>query len=307
MDTGLEAKVEVVRRFSRTYTRRIGVLRDGLLGTDLSLAEGRILFELAQRPERAAKSLAADLDLDAGYLSRLLRGFERRGLVRRRPDPADGRQSLLALTAAGGELYTLIDDRSRAEVASLIQRLAPADQDRLVQALDQAGSLLGDNRPGPAYVLRPHRPGDMGWIILRQTLLYAREYGWDERFEALVASITAQFIERYDHRRERCWIAERDGAIVGSIFLVRESDDVAKLRLLYVEASARGLGLGRHLVTECVAFARAAGYGRVILWTNSVLHAARHLYEQAGFRLVREEPHHSFGKDLTGQHWELEF
>ncbi|MEC4590483.1 MULTISPECIES: bifunctional helix-turn-helix transcriptional regulator/GNAT family N-acetyltransferase [Nitrospirillum] len=304
LDDGVAAKVAAVRRFSRIYTRRIGVLQDGLLGTDLSLAEGRLLFELAQRPDTAAKSLAADLGLDAGYLSRLLRGFERRGLIERRPDPADGRQSLLILTAAGRDLYTVIDDRSRAEVAALLHQLPPDGQNRLVQALDQAGALLGDHRPGPTHVLRPHRPGDMGWIIHRQALLYAGEYGWDERFEGLVASICAQFIENFDHRRERCWVAERNGAIVGSIFLVRDRDEVAKLRLLYVEPAARGLGLGRHLVAECLAFATAAGYRRISLWTNSVLHSARRIYEQAGFRLVREEPHQSFGKALVGQYWE---
>ncbi|MEA1675551.1 helix-turn-helix domain-containing GNAT family N-acetyltransferase [Nitrospirillum sp. BR 11163] len=307
MVDGLEAKVAAVRRFSRIYTRRIGVLQDGLLGTDLSLAEGRIVFELAQRPDTAAKSLAMDLGLDAGYLSRLLRGLERRGLIERRADPTDGRQSLLTLTAAGRDLFTLIDGRSRAEVAALLEAIPPEGQERLVQALAQAGALLGGRPAGPAYVLRPHRPGDMGWIIHRQGLLYAREYGWDERFEALIATIAAQFIESYDHRRERCWVAERDGAIIGSIFLVRDSDEVAKLRLLYVEPAARGLGLGRHLVAECLAFAEAAGYRRVSLWTNSVLHSARRIYEEAGFKLVREEAHHSFGKDLTGQYWERAF
>jgi DNA-binding MarR family transcriptional regulator/GNAT superfamily N-acetyltransferase len=304
---GLEDRVASVRRFSRFYTRRIGVLHEGLLGSPLSLTEGRVIWELAQRETATAAELAAELGLDAGYLSRILGGFERRGLIDRRPSKRDGRQSDIALTEAGRSLYAAIDRRSREEVAALLGELDDTDQARLVAALETAERLLGQGRKpaGPAYILRPHQSGDIGWIIHRHGLLYAEEYGLDMRFEALVARIAAAFIDNFDAARERCWIAERAGAVVGSVLLVKESDEVAKLRLLYVEPWARGLGIGSRLVAECVRFARQRRYRRISLWTNDVLVAARRIYQAAGFRLVSEEPHHSFGRDLVGQIWEL--
>jgi DNA-binding MarR family transcriptional regulator/N-acetylglutamate synthase-like GNAT family acetyltransferase len=304
---GLEDRVASVRRFSRFYTRRIGVLHEGLLGSPLSLAEGRVIWELVQRETATAAELAAELGLDAGYLSRILGGFERRGLINRRPSERDGRQSDIALTEAGRALYATIDTKSREEVAALLGELEDADQARLVEALETAERLLGQSRKaaGPAYILRPHQPGDIGWIIHRHGVLYAEEYGFDARFEALVAQIAAAFIDNFDTARERCWIAERAGAVVGSVLLVRESEEVAKLRLLYVEPRARGLGIGSRLVAECVRFARQRRYRRITLWTNDVLVSARRIYQAAGFRLVNEEPHRSFGRDLVGQIWEL--
>ncbi|MDE2200276.1 MAG: MarR family transcriptional regulator [Rhodospirillales bacterium] len=301
------AEIRAVRRFSRFYTRRIGVLHEGLLGGPLTLTEGRIVYELAQAGEDTAARLGAGLGLDAGYLSRLLRGLAARGLVARRPSARDGRQSLLSLTAAGRALFTTIDARSQAEVGAMLAALPAAGRRHLVAALATAERLLGATGAAPAPVtLRAHRPGDMGWVVHRQAVLYAAEYGWDGSFEALVAEIVAKFIRDFDPARERCWIAEREGAVLGSVFLVRDTDEVAKLRLLYVEAAARGLGLGRRLVEECIGFARAAGYRRLTLWTNDILVAARHIYQQAGFRLVGEERHHSFGHDLVGQFWELD-
>jgi DNA-binding MarR family transcriptional regulator/N-acetylglutamate synthase-like GNAT family acetyltransferase len=304
---GLEDRVASVRRFSRFYTRRIGVLHEGLLGSPLSLTEGRVVWELAQRETTTAAELAAELGLDAGYLSRILGGFERQGLIDRRPSERDGRQSDIALTQAGRALYATIDRRSREEVAALLGRLDDADQARLVEALETAERLLGQRRKpaGPAYILRPHQPGDIGWIIHRHGVLYAEEYGLDMRFEALVATIAAAFIDNFDAARERCWVAERAAAVVGSVLLVKESEAVAKLRLLYVEPSSRGLGIGSRLVAECVRFARQQRYSKVRLWTNDVLVSARRIYQAAGFRLVREEPHRSFGRDLVGQTWEL--
>jgi DNA-binding MarR family transcriptional regulator/GNAT superfamily N-acetyltransferase len=304
---GLEDRVTRVRRFSRFFTRKIGVLHEGLLGSPLSLTEGRVVWELAQRETATAAELAAELGLDAGYLSRILGGFERRGLIDRRPSARDGRQSDIALTEAGRALYATIDRRSREEAASLLGQLDDADQERLVAALETAERLLeqGQRPAGPAYILRPHQPGDIGWIIHRHGVLYAEEYGLDISFEALVAKIAAAFIENFDGARERCWLAERNGAIVGSVLLVKESDEVAKLRLLYVEPSARGLGIGSRLVAECVRFARQRRYCRITLWTNDVLVSARRIYQAVGFRLVSEEPHRSFGQDLVGQIWEL--
>ncbi len=307
-DAELADRVAAVRRFSRFYTRRIGALHEGLLGGPLSLTEGRIIYELAQCRTTTAARLGSELGLDAGYLSRILRGFEISGLVARRPSAADGRESVLSLTQAGQDAFATIDARSRGEIGAMLEKLSAAEQRRLVAALDAAEPLLGGSgRPDPKipYLLRPHRSGDMGWIVHRQGVLYAQEYGWDERFEALVAEIVSCFIREFDPRRERCWIAEREGTIVGSVFLVRQSDEIAKLRLLYVEPDARGLGIGRRLVDECIRFARLAGYRRVTLWTNDVLTAARGIYQRAGFHLVEEERHHSFGHDLVGQNWEL--
>jgi len=297
--------IAAVRRFNRLYTREVGVLPEGHLRSPFSLTEVRLLYELAQRRRPTAAELAKDLGLDAGYVSRLLAGFEKRGLLARERAETDGRQSLLSLTAEGRSTFGRLDTAAGDDVATLLARLTGEEQRQLVGAMGTIERLLSPAAPSEPYLLRPHRPGDMGWVVQRHGVLYAEEYGWDETFEALVAEITAQFIRGFDPRRERCWIAERDGENVGSVFLVRDSDRVAKLRLLLVEPRARGLGVGRRLIAECIRFARQAGYDRITLWTNDVLVAARHLYEQAGFQLVAAEPHHSFGRDLVAQTWEL--
>ena len=307
VESDFDRRVGAVRRFNRFWTRQIGVLQDGYLESPFSLTEVRVLYEFAHREETTASELSKELGLDAGYLSRILRGFEERGLIGKKSSEADGRRSILWLTEQGREAFATLDTRSHDEVGVMLGGLSPAEQGRLVEAMRTIEGLLSDQPELKVpYLLRPHQPGDMGWIVHRHGVLYAREYGWDERFEALVAEIVAEFIQQYDLKRERCWIAERDGEIVGSVFLVKQSEEVGKLRLLLVEPSARGLGIGRRLVQECVRFAKQAGYGKITLWTNDVLRAARRIYEEAGFRIVHEEPHHSFGHDLVGQTWELE-
>ena len=305
-DTSLHRRIASVRRFNRFYTRQIGVLGEGYLESPFSLTEVRVLYELAHRDKTTASELARELGLDAGYLSRVLRGFKKRGLIDRKRSDLDGRQSLLWLTEQGREVFAPLDARARVDIGAMLSRLSATEQDRLVEAIHTIERLLGaqPERKVP-YLLRPHQPGDMGWVVHRHGVLYAQEYGWDEQFEALVASIVAKFIQRYDPRRERCWIAERDGESVGSVFLVKRTQTVAQLRLLLVEPKARGLGIGARLVDECVRFARSVGYRKIALWTNSVLYAARHIYEEAGFSLVHKEPHHSFGHDLIGETWEL--
>jgi DNA-binding MarR family transcriptional regulator/GNAT superfamily N-acetyltransferase len=303
---GLVRRIETVRRFNRFYTRRIGALRHGLLGSPFSLAEARVLYELMHRDGPTAAELGRDLGVDAGYLSRLVRGLERNALVGRTRSTTDGRRSHLALTAKGRRAFATLNSRSNAEVAALLGGLSEAEQRGLVSALETAEAVL-EGRPEARvpYLLRTHEPGDIGWVIGQHGALYAREYGWDGTFEALVAEIAARFVRNFDPKRERCWIAERDGRNVGSIFLVRKTGTTAQLRLLIVAPEARGLGIGKRLVSECERFARQAGYRKIVLWTNRGLDAARHIYEAAGYRLVREEPHHSFGRDLVGQYWEL--
>lgn len=291
---GAGQSVDTVRRFNRFYTRRIGVLNEGHLASPFSLAEVRVMYELAHRATPTASELARDLALDTGYLSRILRRFERRGLLVRRPSPADGRRTLLALSAEGLSAFGTLDARAHDDVAAMLHALPATEQRRVLGAMRTIERTLGAPHDGAAptpYRIRPHQPGDMGWVVHRHDALYAREYGWDEQFEALVAEIAAKFLRRFDPERERCWIAEQDDEIVGSVFLV--------------EPEARGLGIGNRLVDECIRFAREAGYWKVVLWTNDVLHSARRIYEAAGFRLVREGPHHSFGHDLVEQTWEL--
>ena len=303
-----EERIRAVRRFNRFYTRRIGVLAERQLGSPFSLAEMRVLYELAHREDASAADLGRDLGLDAGYLSRILQGFARRGLLAKTPCPADGRRTRLALTRAGFEAFRPLDAGSQAAIGAMLDAAAPADRDAVVAAMRVIEERLGGegDAAGPAPItLRPHRPGDMGWVVERHGALYAEEHGWDSTFEALVAEIAAGFIRGFDPLRERCWIAERDGERVGSVFLVRHTDEVAKLRLLLVEPSARGSGLGARLVDECTRFAREAGYARITLWTNSCLTAARHLYERAGYRLVEAKPHRSFGQELVGETWEV--
>jgi DNA-binding MarR family transcriptional regulator/GNAT superfamily N-acetyltransferase len=299
-------RVGDVRHFNRFWTRQIGVLREEYLESPFSLTEVRVLYELAHGEETTASELGEELGLDAGYLSRILRGFEKHGLIHKRPSEADGRRRLLRLTDRGREAFAPLDARSRSEIGAMLGGMSITGQERLVGAMRAIERLLSA-RPEPVvpYVLRPHQPGDMGWVVHRHGVLYAREYGWDERFEALVAEIVAKFIQQYDPRLERCWIAERDGEIVGCVFLVGESEEIAKLRLLLVEPEARGLGIGSRLVEECIRFARQAGYLKITLWTNDVLNSARRIYGGMGFRLVHEKPHHSFGHDLVGQTWEL--
>ncbi|MCE3248103.1 MAG: family N-acetyltransferase [Geminicoccaceae bacterium] len=307
VEIAAEQSVAAVRRFNRFYTKQIGALHEGLLQSPFALTEARVLYELAEREGVSATELGRELDLDAGYLSRILRRFGERGLIRRTPSQADRRQSHLWLTERGRAAFALLDQASRAEVGEMLAGLSAPERRTLLDAMSTLERLLGGRRvPERPYVLRDHRPGDLGWVVHRHGVLYAQEYGWDERFEALVAGIVAQFVERCDPTRERCWIAERDGEKLGAVFLVRESEQSAKLRLLLVEPKARGLGIGTGLVQECEAFAREAGYRTIRLWTNSVLHAARHIYERAGYRLVHEEPHHSFGHDLVGETWELQ-
>jgi DNA-binding MarR family transcriptional regulator/GNAT superfamily N-acetyltransferase len=282
------------------------LLGNGYLDSPFTLAEVRVLYEVAHRDAPTAAEIAKVLGLDAGYLSRMLLSFRKRGFLVRKTSEKDARQSHLSLTQKGRVAFGALEAKSEAGVSKMIERLSPAEQNRLTAAMGTIGSLLGE-RPEPKtpYLLRAHQPGDMGWVIHRHGVLYAEEYGWDERFEALVAQIAAEFIQKFDAKRERCWIAERDGAIVGSVFLVKKSDRVAKLRLLLVEPSARGLGIGGRLVAECVRFAGQAGYRKITLWTQSTLDAARHIYRKAGFRPVKRERHRSFGHKLVGETWEL--
>lgn len=306
-DDTLQARVSAVRRFNRFYTRRIGALGQGHLGGPFTLTEVRVLYELAHAPSPlTATGIGKALGLDSGYLSRVLSSFGRLGLLQRQRSERDSRQQLLTLTALGRRRFAALDRKAGAEIRELLDSLPDPEQERVVDALSTAAALLADDgAERETYVLRPHRPGDLGWIIQRHGEVYAKEYGWDERFEGLVARIAADFLENHDPRRERCWIAERDGVRIGCVLLVRHSDRVGKLRLLLVEPSARGLGLGRRLVRECTLFARAAGYRKIVLWTNSVLTAARAIYETEGYRCVKSEPHHSFGHDLVGETWEL--
>jgi DNA-binding MarR family transcriptional regulator/GNAT superfamily N-acetyltransferase len=302
--------ISSLRRFNRFYTRQIGVLQEGLLETDFSLTESRVLYELAHTAEATAKALCAQLGLDPGYLSRILRAFAKKGLLRKSASPADGRESLLDLTQKGRQAFATLNARSSQKIAALLQKLSPAEQKQLIDATGAIERLLG-GPPAPSktpdlYLLRSHQPGDMGWVVHRHGLLYAQEWGYDEQFEALVAAIVAEFIQNYNPKRERCWLAEKDGEVAGSVFLVEKSKTVAKLRLLLVEPSARGRGIGRLLVEECIRFARQAGYKKVALWTQSELQAARRVYKQAGFRLLQSKPHHSWGKDLVSEIWELE-
>ena len=298
--------IAAVRRFSRFYTRQLGLLDEGLLKSDFSLTEARVLYELAIRDAVTASDLCRDLGLDAGYLSRILKAFDQHGLIARAASPRDGRQVLLTLTQAGRAAFEPLDRASQREVGTMIDRLVPEQTAALVHAMRTVERLMGASDSATAPItLRRHGLGDIGWIARRQAILYAEEYGWDETFEVLAAELLAGFAKRDDSRTERSWVAERDGEVIGSVFVMRGSETVAKLRLLYVEPAARGLGLGRKLVDACVDFAREKGYRTLTLWTNDVLVPARRIYQQAGFTCVAAEPHHSFGKDLIGETWAL--
>ena len=304
--TELDEQIASIRAFNRFYTRKIGVV-DGMASRPFSLAEARVLYELAHAEQLTASAIGKELGLDAGYLSRILRDFERRNFIKREQSKADERQKYLSLTAAGRKAFTPLDKRSHRDIAAMLERLSPSERKQLVDAAQTVRRLLGDVEESlVSYVLRQHQPGDLGWIVQRQAILYAEEYGWDGTYEGLAAEVVAQFIKNYDPKRERAWIAEKDGKRVGGVFVAKGSDEVAKLRLLHVEKNARGLGIGKRLVEECVRFSRQAGYQKMTLWTQSILLAARHIYKEAGFQIVREEKHHSFGKDLTAETWELD-
>jgi DNA-binding MarR family transcriptional regulator/GNAT superfamily N-acetyltransferase len=304
--TQLHEKIEAVRRFDRFYTNRIGLLKPGLLKTRFPLTQARIIFELAQRQDLTASALTRALDIDAGYLSRLLSAFEKDGLIQKSPSKSDNRHQLLKLTAKGRKAFSVLNERSKRQNAALLQSLSPEDQQRLLQSMQTLENLLGaPAKPALPYLLRPHRVGDIGWIIHRHGVLYAEEYGFDETFEALVADILARFIQHHDPKREYLWLAEQDGERVGSIMIADAGEEVAQLRILLVEPKARGCGIGKRLIQECMDFSKRAGYKKIKLWTQSILAEARHLYEKAGFALVEEKPHRSFGHDLVAEIWEL--
>ena len=300
-----EKPISAVRAFNRFYTRQLGVLGQRLLESPFSLSEARVLYELAHRDGLAAKEIGSELDLDAGYLSRMVQKLADDGLITRKPLPADRRQHRLSLTAKGRQAFAKLDRSSHEDVAKMLRRLSDANRRRLTAAMASIQDLLGTAHASNAAILREPRPGDMGWVVQSHGAQYASEYGFDSSFEALVAEIAAQFLKSFDASRERCWIAEIDGAQVGSVFLVRHDDNVAKLRLLLVEPAGRGQGLGKRLVGECIAFARACGYREITLWTQSILTSARRIYQDAGFVLVAAEPHRSFGQNLIGETWEM--
>jgi DNA-binding MarR family transcriptional regulator/GNAT superfamily N-acetyltransferase len=304
-----------IRRFNRFYTRYIGVVNSRMLNTELSLAEARVIYELANRETPTATEVGKALGMDPAHISRILRGHQRRGLIARERSEKDGRQALLRLTAKGRKTSWTLDKRSRDQVEAMLASLPPGGPARIIGAMRTIEELLGERslgrasteRNGPRpYILRTHQPGDMGWVIARHGVLYTQEYGWDETFEGLVAEIAGEFLQKFDPKKERCWIAEQDGENVGSIFLVKKTATVAKLRLLIVEPKARGSGIGRRLVSECVRHARQVGYKKMTLWTQSHLHAARKLYEGAGFTLTKSWPVHSWGKDMVSETWDLD-
>jgi DNA-binding MarR family transcriptional regulator/GNAT superfamily N-acetyltransferase len=302
-----DSQISAVRAFNRFYTRKLGVLDQQLLKSPFSLSEARVLYEIANRKDPAAKEIGIELGLDPGYLSRIVQSFDDSGLVTRKPLRSDRRQQQLSLTAKGRQAFDKLNRSSHDDVAALLAGLPDGGRERLIGAMAVIENLLGASRePLPPAILRSPGPGDMGWVVQSHGSLYAREYGFDSSFESLVAEISAKFIASFDASRERCWIAELDGAPVGSVFLVRHSDDVAKLRLLLVDPAGRGQGLGQRLVAECVSFARQCGYRKITLWTQSILVAARKIYQDTGFVLVGTEAHRSFGQSLIGETWELE-
>jgi DNA-binding MarR family transcriptional regulator/GNAT superfamily N-acetyltransferase len=301
-----QARTERIRSFNRFYTKRIGLLREQFLKTPFSLTQARVLYELGHNAEIRAAVLVEELGLDAGYVSRLLKSFEAQGLIKRSTSRDDRRANNVSLTPKGRAEFKRLDARSRAEIGEMLRPMNTSQQNRLVTSMTAIRELLdAPPKPAPEFILRTHQPGDIGWAIARHGELYAQEYQWDPSFEGFVAEIAGAFLCKFDAERERCWIAEREGERVGCVFLVRQSKSEAKLRLLLVEPSARGLGIGARLVEECIAFARQCGYRKLTLWTNDILHAARKIYERAGFHLVKEEKHYSFGHDLVGQFWEL--
>ena len=302
----LERDIAAVRRFNRFYTQKIGVLGEGWLHSPFTLTEARVLYEVAHRDAPTATELARDLGLDAGYLSRIVAGFEKKKLLRRTPSETDGRRYHLTLTDKGRKTFAPLEESTRRDVAAMLDPMPSAQRQHMVQAMGAIEAAMGAGAAPQSYILRAPEPGDITLVIARQARLYTREYGWNGEFEVMAGEIAIKFAKDFDPKWERCWIAERGGEVIGSIFLVKESEALAKLRLLYVDAAARGLGLGKRLVEECVTQARAFGYKKIVLWTNDILSAARRIYQGQGFKLVKEERHHSFGKDLVGQVWELD-
>lgn len=301
-----ETRVAAMRRFSRFYTRQIGLLQGDFLQSPFSLSEGRVLYELSKRDGLTASDLAADLGLDHGYLSRILSRFEKQGLIERARSKTDARQSHLALTAKGRKAFAPLDERSHEQVQRMLEKLAPGQQKRLTDAMRTIESLIGENVEKPKVTIRAPKPGDMGWVVEKHGAVYANEYGWNSHIEAITAEIVGAFLKNFDPNRERCWIAEMDGEIVGCVFLVRETDKVARLRLLMVDPAARGLGVGKRLTEECIVFARKAGYRRITLWTHAILKAARGIYKAAGFKLTKEWVHDDFGKKEASETWDLD-
>jgi DNA-binding MarR family transcriptional regulator/GNAT superfamily N-acetyltransferase len=305
-DPRADPQIAAVREFNRYYTNVLGLLREGLLDTPYSLTEARVIFELARAGSTEVAVLRASLDIDAGYLSRILTRFEADGLVTRRRLGSDRRRQVIMLTPRGHDAFRTLDDRAAGQISALLSRRAPADKRRLTAAMASIREIIDDS-PGPLeFTLRAPQPGDLGWVVQAHGALYAREYGWDATFEALVARVVADYAAARDARRERAWIAEAGGRPAGCVLCVRKDEATAQLRLLLVEPWARGAGIGERLVGECIAFARAAGYAGIVLWTNDVLIAARRIYQRAGFVLVDEQRHHSFGHDLVGQNWRLD-
>ncbi|HXD50798.1 MAG TPA: helix-turn-helix domain-containing GNAT family N-acetyltransferase [Burkholderiales bacterium] len=301
-----QERIAAVRRFNRFYTQRIGVLQGAWLDSPFSLTEARVLYELKQRASTTATEIARELGLDAGYLSRILRRFQKLRLIKKETSPADARQSFLTLTEHGRKAFAPLETRSNRDVAAMLAKLPAAQQDDLVDALQMAEGLMSETARRRADVaLRAPRAGDFGWIVQRHAVLYQREYGWCDEFEGVCAQIVADFIKKFDPCCERGWIAELNGQNVGSVLLAKDSDEVARLRLLLVEPAARGLGIGKRLTDECIRFARERGYRRMTLWTHSVLSAARHVYGQAGFQLTSSEPRRSFGQDVVSEHWDM--
>jgi DNA-binding MarR family transcriptional regulator/GNAT superfamily N-acetyltransferase len=307
MKDDLRQRVSAVRRFNRGFVRKIGLLQEGLLDSPYSLTEARILFEIGSNTDLTASQLSKELGFDGGHLSRILARLEKRKLIEKIRSKTDGRQMFLRLTQKGEEGLDFLNRRADNEISQILDALSEEEQNRLLKSMEAIENLLLERSKSPqTYILRQHEPGDMGWIIYRHGVLYAEEYGWNEEFEALVAKICADFLSNYDPKRERCWMAEMDGEVVGSVFLAQTVDkEIARLRVLLVEPKGRGTGLGTRLVEECIKFARRAGYRKITLWTYSVLESARRIYEKTGFQLVNEEKRHDYGHELTGQTWEL--
>ena len=303
----LSDAIAAVRHFNRFYTKQLGVLNEGLLESPFTLTEARIIYELANREATTATELGSELGIDAGVLSRTLRALETKKVITRKTSSSDARQSLVVLSAKGRKEFESLDRLSRNQIEEILNELSPPEQKRLLAAMASIETMLAKKigEETFSYVLRQPEPGDMGWVVQSNGTLYAQEYDWDESYEALVAQIVADFVKNLDPKKERCWIAEKDGENVGAVFLVKESNEVARLRLLIVDPKARGLGIGKRLVDECTRFARRAGYKQITLWTNSVLLAARSIYKKAGYELAKSESHHSFGHDLVGETWVL--
>ncbi|MHA2003411.1 MAG: bifunctional helix-turn-helix transcriptional regulator/GNAT family N-acetyltransferase [Candidatus Thorarchaeota archaeon] len=303
----LEENIQDIRQFNRFYTKRIGLLNRGLLRTKFSLSQARVIFELSQQEQITSSEIVKRLGIDPSYLSRILSAYERENLIVKEKSEIDNRQWMIRLTDKGKDAFRELDDRASEEIREMLQSMSSEDQDRFLKAITTIGNVLSaKSSPALSYLIRPHRAGDIGWIVHRHGVIYSEEYGWDETFEALTAEILAKFIQSHDLKRERIWIAEQDGENVGSVMIVDAGDQVAQLRLLLVEPKARGKGIGRKLIEECIDFSRRNGYKKIKLWTQSNLLAARHLYIDYGFELVGDESHKSFGHELTAEFWELQ-